>query len=346
MNGNENENKKIYNKTDNTDINNSYHDEGTLSIRGMKATANEMPLMKKFMIALPNLINLSNNINTFTSNNKDNNTFSNNQDNSRNTTKISDNTTNHYNPTGYIILCIAENKLVTDMFIEHINQTGTLACAFNECSGYHYNSMLGLSKCRDAISYFLYKYFYKNGYDNDNCISNPLENYNKDSEMDVFIDHNTSIENALQYINPNNICISCGSSPILNNIFCLLGNDNDCCLIPAPYYTAFENDMNIIAGIKPYPMDNISNVTTGPSIDELNFCFDQALSNNYKPKFILITNPNNPLGTIYSKQTIINIVNWARSKKLHIIVDEVYALSTHKVRREHCNETIYFFIWS
>jgi aspartate/methionine/tyrosine aminotransferase len=49
-----------------------------------------------------------------------------------------------------------------------------------------------------------------------------------------------------------------------------------------------------------------------------------------KPKFILITNPNNPLGVIYKPEVLVNIVSWARKRKLHTIVDEIYALSTHQ----------------
>jgi aspartate/methionine/tyrosine aminotransferase len=44
----------------------------------------------------------------------------------------------------------------------------------------------------------------------------------------------------------------------------------------------------------------------------------------------LITNPNNPLGIIYNPTTMLNAVAWARKRRLHTIVDEIYALSTHQ----------------
>lgn len=44
-------------------------------------------------------------------------------------------------------------------------------------------------------------------------------------------------------------------------------------------------------------------------------------------KAILLTNPSNPLGVIYSKEAMISCIAWARSKNLHIIVDEIYGLS-------------------
>lgn len=43
-----------------------------------------------------------------------------------------------------------------------------------------------------------------------------------------------------------------------------------------------------------------------------------------------MSNPNNPLGTVYSPATMLNAVSWARKRQLHTIVDEIYALSVHQ----------------
>ena len=48
------------------------------------------------------------------------------------------------------------------------------------------------------------------------------------------------------------------------------------------------------------------------------------------PRFVLITNPHNPLGVIYAPQVVADIVAWARQYKIHTVCDEVYALSTHQ----------------
>jgi aspartate/methionine/tyrosine aminotransferase len=44
----------------------------------------------------------------------------------------------------------------------------------------------------------------------------------------------------------------------------------------------------------------------------------------------LITNPSNPLGVIFGKEVILNAIAWARKRKVHTIMDEIYALSTHR----------------
>ena len=57
------------------------------------------------------------------------------------------------------------------------------------------------------------------------------------------------------------------------------------------------------------------------------------LQKGLRVKFLLITNPNNPLGVIYSPDVVKNIVTWARKRGIDTIVDEIFALSTFKVRK-------------
>ncbi len=42
-----------------------------------------------------------------------------------------------------------------------------------------------------------------------------------------------------------------------------------------------------------------------------------------------MTNPNDPLGVIYKPEVMKSIIEWARKRKIHTIVDEIYGLSTH-----------------
>lgn len=72
------------------------------------------------------------------------------------------------------------------------------------------------------------------------------------------------------------------------------------------------------------------NPTFGPTESEMDMAFMQARSRGLNPRFVLITNPNNPLGVIYAPQVVEKLVRWARKRSLHTIVDELYALSTHK----------------
>lgn len=125
------------------------------------------------------------------------------------------------NPSGYIGLCVAENKLVTEMIAARFLQPGTVATAFSDSSVYYYNSFLGLSPARQAVAYFLAKRF-------------------------LFPNvPNLTPEQALQHISFGHVALGSGCAALLNYIFFILGEENDAVLIPAPYYAAFENDMNV-----------------------------------------------------------------------------------------------------
>ena len=69
----------------------------------------------------------------------------------------------------------------------------------------------------------------------------------------------------------------------------------------------------------------------GPTIEELEVASDMAekniLKKGKKVKMLLLTNPNNPLGTVYSPNVVMSAINWAKSRKMHTIMDEIYALS-------------------
>ena len=208
-----------------------------------------------------------------------------------------------HNPKGHIALCVAENKLVLDILAERFMQTGSTG--FSDSSVFTYNSMLGMPVAREAAAYFLARRFL---WKSNDASSDP--------------DH------ALQEIKPKHIGYGTGCAALINHVFFLLGQKGDCCLIPKPYYAAFENDINLIAQIHPFGIDQ-SRPAEGPTVAELNAAFKQAKRQGYKPKFILITNPNNPLGTIYSSEVMQRMIDWAREKEMHIVVDEIYALSTH-----------------
>jgi aspartate/methionine/tyrosine aminotransferase len=55
---------------------------------------------------------------------------------------------------------------------------------------------------------------------------------------------------------------------------------------------------------------------------------DRAMADAGRPvKVLLFTSPNNPLGTVYSAAEIGEILDWARRHDLHVVFDEIYALS-------------------
>ena len=125
------------------------------------------------------------------------------------------------NPGGYIALCVAENKLITDYVAERLMQPGTGTAAFSSSDVYCYNSFLGLPLAREAISYFLVrKFLHPTG-------------------------RSITPEESFAMIKPQHVAVGSGCAALINHLFFILGETGDACLIPAPYYAAFENDIKV-----------------------------------------------------------------------------------------------------
>jgi hypothetical protein len=136
------------------------------------------------------------------------------------------------NRQGHVALCVAENKLVFDLLAERFMNAGAAVGAFTDSSVYCYSSFLGMPLAREAVAYFLAKRFLFGGDDNVN--SNGVTSIQHQRA-------NLTPEIALQHIKPHHIALAAGCAPLINHLFYLLGEPGECCIIPAPYYAAFEN---------------------------------------------------------------------------------------------------------
>jgi Aspartate/tyrosine/aromatic aminotransferase len=126
------------------------------------------------------------------------------------------------------------------------------------------------------------------------------------------------------------VILGSGCAGLLNGLFFSLLEPGDGVLIPAPYYAAFESDMKVVAQCVPIGV-YMANPSQGPTVEELERAKRNATfqASTTTVKMLLLTNPNNPLGTIYSPETIKNAIDWARSHGMHTVVDEIYGLSIH-----------------
>ena len=87
------------------------------------------------------------------------------------------------------------------------------------------------------------------------------------------------------------------------------------------------NYINIIGQVLTLPIIPSNLTTCSITIDDLDNAYNNAISKGHPPKAIIITNPNNPLGKIYTKNELLIFINYCNMKSIHLIVDEIYALS-------------------
>lgn len=122
---------------------------------------------------------------------------------------------------------------------------------------------------------------------------------------------------------PDDILVTTGASEALTfalNVICDAGDE---IIIPEPFYANY-NGFSIANSLKIVPViSKIENNFSLPEIED----FEKLITK--KTKAILICNPNNPTGYLYSKNEIKKLVEIVKKHDLFLIADEVYREFTY-----------------
>ena len=116
----------------------------------------------------------------------------------------------------------------------------------------------------------------------------------------------------------DNFIVTNGGSEALNFALSVLCDDGDEIIIPEPYYANYNGFTNAI-GVKVVAVP--STIDTGfalPSIEE----FEKKITD--KTKAILICNPGNPTGYLYTREELQKLAEISLKHDIVIISDEVY----------------------
>ncbi|MCK5300453.1 MAG: aminotransferase class I/II-fold pyridoxal phosphate-dependent enzyme [Candidatus Thermoplasmatota archaeon] len=124
------------------------------------------------------------------------------------------------------------------------------------------------------------------------------------------------IRNSVDY-DLNNICITSGVTESLQILLNALLNPNDELLVPGPTYPQYTL-ITLFNGAIPIAYNCLEGDNWQPDVEDIR----KKLSN--KSKAIVIINPNNPTGALYSKKVIKNIIDLAGEYNIPIISDEIY----------------------
>ena len=127
-------------------------------------------------------------------------------------------------------------------------------------------------------------------------------------------------------MDPEKLIINAGVSSLCESLSFSLFDEGDQILIPAPYYTGFEHDFT-----KRFKCEFIP-VQLDPAKDFRHNieAFETAIKAYRNIKGILLTHPHNPTGEILSVEFQNQIISFSKKHELHLICDEIYALSQHK----------------
>ncbi len=117
--------------------------------------------------------------------------------------------------------------------------------------------------------------------------------------------------------NIENICITTGVTESLQILLNASLDPNDELLIPGPTYPQYSL-ITYFNDAHPISYRCIENEGWQPDVDDIR----KKISN--KTKGIVLINPNNPTGALYSKEVVKEIINIAGEYKIPIISDEIY----------------------
>ena len=123
-------------------------------------------------------------------------------------------------------------------------------------------------------------------------------------------------DNNLVY-NPSQIVVSTGAKQSLANAFLAILNPGDEVIVPNPYWVSYPELIGLADGKAVFVE---SNETSSYKFTKENL--EKAVTE--KTKAIILNTPNNPTGTIYSKEELMEIAEFAKKYNLIIVSDEMY----------------------
>lgn len=130
------------------------------------------------------------------------------------------------------------------------------------------------------------------------------------------------------YVDHNQIIVTTGGSEAILFAFMSCFDEGDEVIIPEPFYANY-NGFAVEVGIKVHPITSyIENGFALPPIED----FEKAI--NERTRGIMVCNPNNPTGYLYSREEMEVLKKIALKHNLFLFADEAY--------REFCYEGEHF----
>ncbi|KAB8075334.1 pyridoxal phosphate-dependent transferase [Aspergillus leporis] len=209
------------------------------------------------------------------------------------------------NPSGFFNVGIAENVLMHDALLGYINQKVDLPAkylTYNDGGG-------GSRRLKGAITEFLNRHL-----------------------------------QPIIPLQPHHIIVTNGVSAAIEHLSWVFTNEGEGILLGKPYYGAFIPDMSTRPAAAVIPVDFNGSDPFGVAAVE---CYEHSLlafqhETRKKVRALMLCHPHNPLGRCYPRDTIVEVMKLCQKYRLHLISDEIYALSTWENRVDTNPEPVEF----
>ncbi|CAH0054460.1 unnamed protein product [Clonostachys solani] len=126
-----------------------------------------------------------------------------------------------------------------------------------------------------------------------------------------------------------------GVTSLINMMAWTLCDEGDGILYTTPNFYMLDLDLTIRNNITLLPVSTTSLRDPFRS-GELVEALDAAVHEHSKMKFrmLFLCNPSNPQGRCYSRRTLDTLASWCARRQMHLVVDEIYAMSTFQSESE------------
>ncbi|KAF7526227.1 hypothetical protein G7054_g10824 [Neopestalotiopsis clavispora] len=136
-------------------------------------------------------------------------------------------------------------------------------------------------------------------------------------------------------VSPENIVAANGVTALIDLVSWTFCDAGDAILFLTPTFYMLEYDIATRTGVVGIPIatDHIPDAfgedpeSTKMMIDTLVQATDLAVAEGRCPRVLFICNPANPQGRSYSRQMLSAIAKFCAQKQIHLVSDEIYALS-------------------
>ena len=123
-------------------------------------------------------------------------------------------------------------------------------------------------------------------------------------------------------LNTNQVLVTNGGKQAVYNTFATLLDPGDEVIVPAPYWTTYPEAIQLAGG-------KAVSIFAGPeqgykvSVEQLESVLTE------RTKVLLFVSPSNPTGAVYTPEQVREIGQWAASKGLWVVTDEIYEHLTY-----------------
>ena len=168
-----------------------------------------------------------------------------------------------------------------------------------------------------------------------NSIPDWVSNYTSPAGEPEFLESVSSYMNRYLCrfpVNSSELFAAAGCTAILELMAWVLCDEMDVAVIPAPSYPVYTQDINNKAKVERFDLVNHHEIDQLGnkeilSLDKLEETKSQLEKEGKRFKLLLLTNPDNPTGRIFTNGELDNISNWCIKNEIHLVVNEIYALS-------------------